>query len=146
LFETKLDRNYSLLTRRAHAAAERGAKVTSSASEPVQSTLYRHVVADARRAGLKAAEIGAITGVGERAVQNWANGTSKPEGASRDRLLELKYIIEQLTDIYEDEGIEIWLHAHQRALDGERPVDLLRVGRFETVLQLIDRLAGGPRR
>jgi transcriptional regulator with XRE-family HTH domain len=120
--------------------------VTSFDSEPVQSTLYRHVVADARRAGLKVAEIGAITGVGERAVQNWANGTSKPDGASRDRLLELKYVIEQLTDVYEDEGIEIWLYARQRALDGERPVDLLRAGRFETVLQLIDRLAGGPRR
>jgi uncharacterized protein (DUF2384 family) len=118
----------------------------SSGSEPGQSTLYRHVVADARRAGLKVAEIGEITGVGERAVQNWANGTSKPEGASRDRLLELKYVIEQLSDVYNDEAIEIWLHARQRALDGERPVDLLRTGHFETILQLIDRLAGGPRR
>jgi uncharacterized protein (DUF2384 family) len=111
-----------------------------------QSTLYRHVVADARRAGLRVAEIGDIAGVGERAVQNWANGSSKPEGVSRDRLLELKYVIEQLADVYTDEGIEVWLHARQRVLDGRRPVDVLRDGEFETVLQLVDRLAGGPRR
>ena len=111
-----------------------------------RSTLYRHVVADARRAGLKVAEIGEITGVSDRAVQNWANGSSKPEGASRDRLLELKYVIEQLSDVYTDEGIEVWLHARQRPLEGRRPIDVLREGEFEAVLALVDRLAGGPRR
>ena len=65
------------------------------------------MVEDARRAGLKRAEIGALTGVSERAVQNWANGTSRPEGDSRDRLLELEYVIEQLSDVYTDKGMEI---------------------------------------
>jgi transcriptional regulator with XRE-family HTH domain len=109
------------------------------------SPLYRHVVADARRA-LSLAEIGKITGVGDRAVQNWARGTSRPDGASRDRLLELGYVIEQLSDVYTDEGIEIWLHARQRALGGQRPLDLLQQGQFEEVLAVIERLAGGPRR
>ncbi len=109
------------------------------------SPLYRHVVADARRA-LSLAEIASITGVGDRAVQNWANGSSRPEGASRERLLELKYVIEQLSDVYNDEGIEIWLHSRQRNLGGRQPLELLREGQFETVLELVDRLAGGPRR
>lgn len=109
------------------------------------SPLYRHVVADARRA-LSLVEIGQITGVGDRAVQNWARGTSRPEGASRDRLLELKYVIEQLSDVYTDEGIEIWLHARQRGLGGRQPIELLREGRFEEVLSAVERLAGGPRR
>jgi len=109
-----------------------------------ESPLYRHVVADARKA-LSVAEIGEITGVGDRAVQKWAQGASRPEGASRDRLLELKYVIEQLSDVYDDEGIEIWLHARQRAFDGKPPLDLLREGRFEDVLRVVERLAGGPR-
>lgn len=111
-----------------------------------RSTLYRHVVADARRVGLSAAEIGAITGVGVRAVQNWANGTSKPEGTSRERLLELKYVLDELADVYTDEGIDLWLRARQRSLDARRPLDLLRDGQFEVVLGLVQRLAGGPRR
>jgi hypothetical protein len=110
-----------------------------------ESPLYRRVVADARRA-LSIAEIGAITGVGDRAVQKWAQGASRPEGASRERLLELKYVIEQLSDVYDDEGIEIWLHARQRAFEGRPPLDLLRQGRFEEVLHIIERLAGGPKR
>lgn len=116
-----------------------------SATEAGGSPLYRHVVADARRA-LSLVEIGQITGVGDRAVQNWARGTSRPEGVSRERLLELKYVIEQLTDVYTDEGVEIWLHARQRALGGQRPLDLLREGRFEEILIEAERLAGGPRR
>lgn len=124
------------------------AKADGSAAMPRTgpSTLYRHLVADARRAGLRLAEIGEIAGVGERAVQNWANGSSKPEGAGRDRLLELAYVIEHLSDVYTDEGIEVFLHARQRAFGGQRPLDLLRAGEFEAVLALVDRLAGGPRR
>lgn len=116
-----------------------------SADETAGSPLYRHVVADARRA-LSLVEIGQITGVGDRAVQNWARGSSRPEGVSRERLLELKYVIEQLSDVYTDEGIEIWLHARQRGLGGRRPLDLLQEGQFEVVLTAVEHLAGGPRR
>lgn len=114
-------------------------------ADPADSPLYRHVVSDARKA-LSIAEIGQITGVGDRAVQKWAQGASRPEGQSRERLLELKYVIEQLSDVYKDEGIEIWLHARQRAFDGRPPIELLREGKFEDVLLVIERLAGGPKR
>ncbi len=117
---------------------------TTSAAKTTESSLYRHVVADARRA-LSLAEIGQIAGVGERAVQNWARGSSRPEGASRDRLLELKYVIEQLSDVYTDEGIEIWLHVRQRTLGSRRPLELLQQGEFQTVLTAVENLAGGPR-
>lgn len=118
--------------------------MSSAASKP-QSLVYTRVVADVRR-GLTVSEIGGITRVSERSVQNWASGKSKPEGDSRDRLLELKYVIEGLTDVYEDEGIEIWLHSRQRSLGGQSPLDLLQEGRFDEVLDAVDRLAGGPRR
>lgn len=110
-----------------------------------ESPLYKHVVADARRA-LTVAEIGQVSGVSERQVHNWAKGSAKPEGSSRERLLELKYVIEELSDVYDDEGIEIWLHARLRRFDGQRPLDLLRDGDFERVLRAVENLAGGPRK
>lgn len=106
--------------------------------------VYTRVVADARR-GLTVSEIGGITRVTDRSVQNWAAGKTKPEGESRDRLLELKYVIEGLSDVFEDEGIEIWLHSRQRGLGGRTPLELLQEGRFDQVLEAIDRLAGGPK-
>ncbi len=117
----------------------------TAATQRVAPPLYRHVVADTRRA-LTLTEIADVTGVGTRAVQKWASGSTKPEGTSRDRLLELSYVVEQIGDVYDNEGIEIWLHAPQRAFDGKSALDLLRDGRFEDVIALVDRLAGGPRR
>lgn len=106
--------------------------------------LYTRVVADARRA-LSTAEIGGITGVTERSVQNWAAGKSTPEGGARDRLLELKFVVEELADVFEDEGIEIWLRSRQRSLEGKTPLELMRDGDFQKVLDAVERLAGGPK-
>lgn len=117
----------------------------SSISGASASLVYTRVVADARRA-LTLSEIGGIAKVSERSVQNWAAGKSRPEGTSRDRLLELKYVIEELSDVFEDEGVEIWLHSRQRALDGNTPLQLLEAGQFDAVLRVVENLAGGPRR
>lgn len=112
---------------------------------PQDSPVYRMVVQDARRA-LTLQEIAQVTGVQQRSVQNWAAGNTRPEGPQRDRLIELSYVIEQLSDVYDDEGIEIWLHRPQRLLRHARPVDALREGRFAEVLEAVDFLAGGPRK
>ena len=119
--------------------------MTNIASTHDASPVYRRVVADARRA-LTLAEIADITGVQTRSVQNWAAGATRPDGLQRDRLLELQYVIEQLADIYDAEGIEIWIHRPQRTLGHERPVDALKRGRFEEVLAAVEYLAGGPKR
>ena len=110
-----------------------------------RSPVYKHVVSTARR-GLTLAEIASVTGVKLRAVQSWASGAARPEGETRDRLLELSYVVEELDDVYDPEGIDIWLHSRQRSLGGQRPIDLLHQGQFEDVLAAIERLAGGPRR
>jgi hypothetical protein len=90
-----------------------------------------------------AAEVAAITGVKERQVQHWVAGTHRPTGAKRDRLLELAYIVERLSDVYRPEGIDIWIHGRNRDLGGQRPIDLLRQGDFAAVLNAVERLETG---
>ena len=70
-------------------------------------------------------------------------GTHRPLGAKRDRLLELAYIIDRLRDVYRPEGIDIWIHARNRDLAGQRPIDLLAQGDFATVLAAVERLETG---
>src|SRR5206468_1093047 len=83
---------------------------------------YPSLVDEIRRSGLTSAEIGSITGVRERQVQNWAAGTSRPSGETRDRLVDVHYIVRQLQHVYRADGIEIWLHARNPELDGQRPI------------------------
>jgi transcriptional regulator with XRE-family HTH domain len=104
---------------------------------------YPSLVDDIRRNGVTLNEIGQITGVRLRQVQNWAAGSSRPTAETRDRLVDVHYIVRQLSEVYRPQGIEIWLHARNPGLGGERPIDLLTAGRFQPVVEAVDRLAVG---
>jgi len=112
-------------------------------SQPAADVMYPRVVWELRGSALSTAEIGTLTGVSERQVQRWASGTSRPEGDSRSRLLELKYVVDQLRDVYTEDGVEIWLHGRNRGLGGQRPISLLEAGQFDVVLEAIERLHTG---
>jgi hypothetical protein len=107
------------------------------------SVTYPRVVESLRVNGLQLAEIGRITGVQLRQVQHWLAGTSRPSSATQSRLLDLHYIVEQLGEVYRPEGIEIWLHGRNRALGGQRPIELLEAGDFEPVVQAVEQLTHG---
>jgi uncharacterized protein (DUF2384 family) len=104
---------------------------------------YSLVVQEIRANGVTSAELAEITGVRERQVQHWVAGSSKPRDASRERLTDVYYVINQLQDVYRPEGVEIWLHARNRDLSGRRPIDLLRSGEFSPVLEAVERLTHG---
>jgi hypothetical protein len=105
--------------------------------------VYSRIVEDLRGWAVTTDELAAIAGVHSRQVQNWAAGRNKPQGENRDNLLEMHYLVKRLRDVYQPEGVEIWLHGRNRDLDGRRPLDLLRAGEFETVLAAVERLAEG---
>jgi uncharacterized protein (DUF2384 family) len=109
-------------------------------NEPRQ---YRALVERIRDSALTTAELAQVTGVKPRQVQHWAAGAHRPQGDTRDRLLEVAYIVEQLHDVYAPEGVDIWIHGRNRDLEGRRPIDLLRAGDFETVLRVVERLQAG---
>ena len=104
---------------------------------------YPRVVEQIRATGLSLAEIATATGVSERQVQHWSAGNSRPRDAARDRLVDIMYFAQQLAEVYKPEGVEIWLHARNRGLGGERPIDLLARGEFQLVLAAVERLRAG---
>jgi antitoxin Xre/MbcA/ParS-like protein len=110
---------------------------------PASEALYARIVEDTRSDGLNAGDIGRVVGVADRQVRNWVAGASTPRGATRDRLLELNYISKALKGVYTREGAEIWLHGRKRSLQGRKPIDLLAEGRFDEVLDAIERLKAG---
>jgi transcriptional regulator with XRE-family HTH domain len=126
---------------RSQAVAE-----TLGIEAPVDSPdtgLYARIVHDVRDGALTAQELADVTGTNRRQVTNWATGASKPGATTRDRLLEVHYLVRLLREVYTREGAEIWLHGRKRSLDGQRPIDLLRQGDFRTVLQAVERLRTG---
>ena len=66
------------------------------ADKPVS---YVQRLEDLRAGHITNQEVADVAGVNERQVYLWANGEATPRSSTRERLLALHYIVEQLTDV-----------------------------------------------
>ncbi|MBD3777676.1 MAG: DUF2384 domain-containing protein [Micrococcales bacterium] len=87
-------------------------------------------------------ELAVAVGASERTVQNWSSGRTRPRGDAVDRVLDVVHLVTELREVYTDEGIQIWLRSRNRNLGGRRPLDMLRDGDIESVLDEVQRVVG----
>lgn len=72
--------------------------------------------------GVTQVDVAAVIQVSDRAVRGWRTGDIRPE--RYDRLAQLRDLVLLLSDSLTPRGVGQWLHAKNRLLDGQRPVDL----------------------
>jgi len=87
-------------TRRRAKSVHRDAESASVAG----SLTYLRIVEQVTGSGISQKELGSAVGASVRSVQNWATGESAPRGGSRTRLLDMKYIVEELRAVYTEEA------------------------------------------
>jgi DNA-binding transcriptional regulator YiaG len=121
-----------------------GARVTTPRKPNVDRQVsFMRLVDDVTENVITQSEFASAVGASERTVQNWVSGHSKPRGTAATRVLDVVHLVSQLRDVYTDEGIQIWLKTRNRNLGGRRPIELLGEGRFDEVLEEVDRVVGG---
>ncbi len=81
--------------------------------------------------GVSQLDVAAVAQVSDRAVRAWRTSDIRP--SRYDRLAQLRDLVVLLSDSLTPRGVGQWLHAKNRLLDGERPVDLLANDRFDDV-------------
>lgn len=91
--------------------------------------------------GVTQSDIAAATGVTDRAVRGWQSSAIRPE--RYDRLSELRDIVVVLSESLTPRGVGQWLHARNRLLGGDRPVELLKLGKVEEVRRAAAAFADG---
>jgi transcriptional regulator with XRE-family HTH domain len=89
---------------------------------------------------LSAREVAEAVGVGERTVQNWRAGTTQPRGGAREALLDLHFVVDALSDVYTEEGVEVVLRGRAKTLNDRRPLEVFASGDRETVVRLAGQL------
>ena len=104
--------------------------------EAVTSTLDRAVEASEivealRPFGITQIDVAAVTHVSDRAVRGWRTSDIRPD--RYDRLAQLRDLAILLSDSLTPRGVGQWLHAKNRLLESERPVELLAENRFDEV-------------
>jgi transcriptional regulator with XRE-family HTH domain len=125
----------------AEAQAPKNARTERTPS--AAAATYMQVVDDVTRSGVTQAELASAVGAAARTVYNWASGHNAPRGLVAERLLDVHAIVDLLSDAYTEEGIDIWLHSRNRNLDMRRPIDLLKEGEVDEVLEQAKWVVGG---
>lgn len=118
------------------------ARPDTGARAPATLT-YLRIVEEVTSAGVTQGELGQAVGASLRTVQGWASGQVKPSSAKAQRLLDVRHVVAALREVYDAEGVEIWLRSRNRNLNGERPLDLLADERIDEVVEEVEHLTGG---
>ncbi|KAA1251349.1 DUF2384 domain-containing protein [Mycobacterium simiae] len=101
-------------------------------TQTLQRAVEAREIVDALKSfGITQGDVAAVAQVTDRAVRLWQTGNIRPD--RYDRLTQLRDLVLLLSDSLTERGVGQWLHAKNRLLGGQRPVDLLAENRYEEV-------------
>ncbi len=95
------------------------------------------------KAALKFSEVAEMLNVRPETVSRWNQGRASPQSEPEQRLLELGYIVEQLSELYKPIEARLWMLSPQKLFKGEKPFNLIREGRYQEVLNVVHQLQEG---
>ena len=92
------------------------------------------------KGAMKHVEVANLLGTRPETVSRWNQGRAYPHPSTEKTLLELEYIVDQLSDFYEPSEARQWIFAPQKLLNGESPAELIRNGRIDEVMALVNQI------
>lgn len=95
------------------------------------------------KGAMKSIDIANVIGARPETVSRWNQGKASPTPEYQKLLLELEFVVDQLSDIYDPEEARLWLFSRQKLLEGRVPADLIHSGDVDRVIAVIDRLRDG---
>ena len=95
------------------------------------------------KGGMKSIDVANVLGQRPETVSRWNQGKAFPRRDAEKTLLELEYIIDELSDLYEPQEARLWLFSRQKLLNGQTPAELIQEGRTEDVRNVVAQLRDG---
>ena len=92
------------------------------------------------KGAMKDIEVANLLGTRPETVSRWNQGRAYPRPTTEKTLLELEYIVDQIADFYEPSEARQWIFAPQKLLGGVSPAQLIRDGRIDEVMRLVNQL------
>ena len=113
----------------------------STTRAPEQNAIGRMLTAIEDKAALSGVDVANVLDTNVATVSRWRTGKAFPQPKYEELLLQLEYVVEQLSDIYEPIEARLWLLKPQKLLDGEAPGSLLARGRYKEVLAVLNQIS-----
>ena len=111
--------------------------------ETMSNAVARKLDSIRNKGGLKNIDVANVLGLRPETVSRWNQGKAFPQPEAERALLELEYIVDELSDFYDPREARLWLFSRQKLLDGQIPAELIQEGRTEEVRSMIAQLRDG---
>ena len=92
------------------------------------------------RGALNSADVAALLGVRAEQVSRWNQGRAFPRTSTQKLLLDLRYVVDLLSDFYEPQETRLWLFSREKLLKGKSPATLIQAGCIDEVIENINQL------
>ena len=104
------------------------------------SAVARKLKSIREKAAMRHTEVANLLGTRPETVSRWNQGRAYPQPNTERMLLELEYIVDQLSELYEPREARQLIFAPQKLLDGKSPAVLIRGGHIDEVMRLVNQL------
>ncbi|WP_457332359.1 hypothetical protein [Rhizobacter sp. P5_C2] len=95
------------------------------------------------KGAMRSADVANVLSVRPETISRWNQGKSFPHAQTEKHLMELAFIVEQLSDFYEPAEARMWILSRQKLLGGQVPAELIQANRVDEVLAAINQLRDG---
>lgn len=106
----------------------------------VSNAVARRLESIRSKGALRHIEVANLLGTRPETVSRWNQGRAYPQARTEKTLLELEFVVDQLSDFYEPNEARQWIFAPQKHLGGSSPAELIREGRIDEVRRLVNQL------
>lgn len=93
-----------------------------------------------QKGALRNIDVAQILNTRPETVSRWTQGHAYPHRSKEKVLLELEYIVDQLSELYEPNEARQWLFSRQILLGDESPASLIQHGEIDRVLGFVKKL------
>jgi hypothetical protein len=106
----------------------------------MSSAVSRKLESIRTKGAMQHTDVANILGTRPETVSRWNQGRAYPHSSTEKTLLELEFIIDQLSNFYAPNDARLWIFSPQKHLGGISPAELIREGRIDDVRRLVDQL------
>ena len=104
------------------------------------SAVARKLESIRTKGAMRHIEVANLLGTRPETVSRWNQGRAYPHASTEKTLLELEFIVDQLSDFYEPNEARQWIFSPQKHLGGGSPAELIREGKIDEVRRLVNQL------
>jgi DNA-binding transcriptional regulator YiaG len=133
-----------LTPRRRNGAAQLNRKTEVEDKMPkgiaAMSAVARKLESIRTKGALRHIDVANVLGTRPETVSRWKQGRAYPHANTEKTLLELEFIVDELSDFYAPHEARQWIFSPQKLLEGVSPADLIQRGRIDEVRRLVNQL------